>query len=174
MPGTRAAVKTVREEGAACNCAVVSGGADLTVHGPPHGGHENGRHEKLQLISSTEHWAILSASPMLQPPSRLTSQTWGFLKGARPHVRRSTVYWAMTSASPMFTTPSPFTSPHKSVVVVVLVVDVVLVVVVGGRVVVVELVVVDVVVVGNGSVDRCSNAPISHRPPEGCGRDTLR
>ena len=79
----------------------------------------------------------------------------------------------------MFTTPSPFTSPHKSVVVVVLVVDVVLVVVVGGRVVVVDvvvvvLVVVDVVVVGNGSVDRCSNAPISHRPPEGCGRDTLR
>src|SRR5439155_9860412 len=124
------------KRGAACNCAVVSGGADLTVHGPPHGGHENGRHEKLQLISSTEHWAILSASPMLQPPSRLTSQTWGFLKGATPHMRRSTVYWAMTSASPMFTTPSPFTSPHKSVVVVVLVVDVVLVVVVVGRVVV--------------------------------------
>src|SRR5439155_1457045 len=61
---------------------------------------------------------------------------------------------------------------------VVVVVLVVVVVVVGGRVVVVELVVVDVVVlvvvVGNGSVDRCSNAPMSHRPPEGCGRDTPR
>src|SRR5439155_8927900 len=71
--------------GAACNCVVVSGVAYLTIHGPPHGsvvvvvvvGHENGRHEKLQLMSSAEHWAILSASPILHLPSLLTSQTSG-------------------------------------------------------------------------------------------------
>src|SRR2546428_374744 len=59
------------------------------------------------------------------------------------------------SASPIFTVPSPFTSPHKAAGIVVVVVDVVVVAVV----VVVDVL---VVVVGKGSVDWCSNAPMSH------------
>ena len=40
-------------------------------------GQINGTQAKLHGISLTSHWAMRSASPMLQAPSPLTSQTTG-------------------------------------------------------------------------------------------------
>jgi len=40
-------------------------------------GHANVPQVNTQLISPTSHWAIFSASPILQTPSRFTSQTSG-------------------------------------------------------------------------------------------------
>src|SRR5207245_4854650 len=92
-------------------------------------GQAKGPHVKAQPMSPTSHWAILRASPMLQAPSPLTSQTGGWLNDATAHCRRPTSNCAITRAAPIFTTPSPFTSPQTGsgggVVVVLVVVAVV-------------------------------------------------
>src|ERR1051325_4441368 len=99
----------------------------LPVQARSHG-HANGVHVNVQLTTPTSHCAMRSASPMLQPPSRLTSHRSGWLNGVSPHRRSPTSYWATTSASPMLTTASPFTSPQPAPPIVVVVVLLVVVV----------------------------------------------
>lgn len=77
-------------------------------------GQANDPQLNAQLINPTSHWAMRSASPMLQALSRFTSQTSAWLNGVTPHCRSPTSNCATRRASPMLTTPSPFTSPHRT------------------------------------------------------------